>query len=201
MYNKRQDVLLPESASEDIVHVLCPALDFRTSLDRAVVDTFLVIDFLVAKRQLAQTVVRAADDEVHDGPVFRIVGPFLVGILDPSRGDVLQVFLRDGFALVHLLHLSSLRDLEVQAGPGAVDAAVLVRLRPAPFGPAALVLVALGRRESLLRLEVHHLFLCFHFALFLVFLQSLFSGAQLAGMLALLHLARGQVGIVLPTSL
>ena len=89
MYNKRQDVLLPESASEDIVHVLCPALDFRTSLDRAVVGTFLIVDLLVAKRQLAQTLVRAADDEVHDGPVFRIVGPFLVGILDPSRGDVL----------------------------------------------------------------------------------------------------------------
>ena len=109
--------------------------------------------------------MRTADDEVHDGAVTRLVGPFPVGVLDPPGCEVLDELLRDGFALVDGLHLPSLHDLEVQAGTAPVDPSVLVRPFPSVLRPPSLVLVALGGRESAFRLEMQDLFLCFHFLL------------------------------------
>ena len=68
MYDKRQDVILPEPAGEDVIHVSRPALDFLTSVYPPVVGTRGEVDLLSAKSQLAQPLVRAADDEVHDRP-------------------------------------------------------------------------------------------------------------------------------------
>ena len=167
MYDKREDVLLPEPAGERVIHVAGPALNLLAPIEALVAGTRREVDRLSAEGQLGQALVRAADDEVHDGPVFRIIGTTGVGVLDPAGRDVLQVFLRDGPRLVHGLDLPAADDLEVQARARAVDAAVLVRPLPALLGPAPLVLVALRRRESFLRLEVDHLFLRFHFAWFL----------------------------------
>ena len=157
----------PEPAGERVVHVAGPALDLLAPIEALVAGTRREVDRLSAECQLGQALVRAADDEVHDGPVFRIIGTTGVGILDPPRCDVLLEFLRDGLALVDCLDLPAPDDLEVQTRARAVDAAVLVRPLPALLGPAPLVLVALRRRESFLRLEVDHLFLRFHFASFL----------------------------------
>ncbi len=201
VYDKRQDVLLPEPAGEDVIHILRPVLDRGTSYDPAVVGTHSQVELLPAEGQLAEPLVRSADDEVRDGPDLRVVWTFLIGVLEPAGGDVLPEQLRDGLALVHGLHLTAPDDLEVQARAGAVDAAVLVCLRPALLGPAPLVLVALRGRESLPRLEVDDLFLCFHLArvfrvIFLPFLRC-----PACCMSALRNLTPGQVGIKLPPSL
>ena len=159
MDDEREDVLLTESAGEDVVHVLRPFLDLRLPFDGAVVRPRREVYGLVAERQPGQRVVRTADDEVHHGAVSSFVDASGVGILDPARGEVLLEFLKDGPGMVHGLDLPAPDDLEVQGDPRPVYASVRVRALPAFLGPAALVLVALGRRESALRLEVQDLFL------------------------------------------
>ena len=135
---------------------------------------------MCAESEVAESVVRAADDEVHDGTVTRLVGPFPVGILDPPGRDVLDELLRDGLALVDGLHLPSPDDLEIQARPAAVDASVLIGAVPPLLRPPSLVLVALGCRESAFRLEMQDLFLCFHFSDDYRVIYPFFSVPQLA---------------------
>ena len=159
MDDEREDVLLTESAREDVVHVLRPFLDLRLPFDGAVVRPRREVHHLIAERQACQRIVRAADDEVHHGAVTPLVDASGVGVLDVARGEVLLEFLKYGFGMVHCLDLSAPDDLEVQGYPRPVYASVRVRALPAFLGPAALVLVALGRRESALRLEVQDLFL------------------------------------------
>ena len=178
MYDKRQDVLLPKPAGEDVIHVSRPALDFLTSVYAPVVGTRGEVDLLSAEGQLAQPLVRAADDEVHHRPDPGALRAGCVGVGYPARAQVLPEDLRDGLALVHGLDLPAPDDLEVKARARPVDAAVLVRPLPSLLGPAPLVLVALRGRESFLRLEVDHLFLRFHSVSFSLLIHSLPSGSS-----------------------
>ena len=84
MDNEGEDVFLPVSATQNIVHIPGPFLPLWTSLDGTVVRSLREIYLLIAKGEFSEPVMRAADDEVNNSSYFGLITILGVRILDST---------------------------------------------------------------------------------------------------------------------